>query len=476
WLNTMDHGRRRSTNAPPQADFNRSADANGILVWNSAPEGELTFRVSRRGYMDSEYVQVKADESEKTIVLLPAFEISGKVQDETGQPIQRFRMICGWPDRDAQKQIIGTRWSTIERFWLNFSGGEFRHVLEEPLVVGTSNPGYRFKIEAEGYEPFISRPIEPTETKVKLDVTLRRAGATFVTVWLPDGQPAANADVGLVAAGSSLELVPGGFSRANIQDLTALLRTDARGQFQFYPEPERDRVVVAHPRGYAEVLSTTLSNEPRIQLQPWARIEGAYKIDGQPAPDRALTVDLAHGSPNTVRCGGSFEVKTDSEGRFIFPLVPPGRIRLMEWVAGQSGAQSVRTGSSRKEVSVEPGQTLWVDLGGKTYRVTARIRVAGDLQLPSDAVTQYLLWPSTGNTPDHSSESVGRICPLKGNSDGTWTARELMPGQYVFQIHIASRENPGVPLTSGHSTAVMVPAAVPDAPIDFGEIVLGKAE
>jgi RNA polymerase sigma factor (sigma-70 family) len=477
WLNTFPV-RNPSTNKPPQVDFTRNTDESGIMFWGSAPEGDLTFKVSRRGYLDSGDVHVRAGETEKTIVLLPALEIFGKVQDENGQPIPRFRLICGWPDRDAQKQIVGTRWSMVERHWLNFSGGEFRHVLEEPIVGGMRNPGYQFKIEAEGYAPFISRVVEAGESKARLDATLRRSAALVVTVLLPDGQPAVSADVGLVSAGSSFELIPGGFCRTHVQDLTSLLRTDTRGQFRFQAEPARERIIVAHRQGYGEATPESLAEQPVIQLHPWSRIEGAYKIDGQPATGRALTVDFAKGSHNTVLCGGSFDVQSDSQGRFAFPIVPPGRIKLVEWVSRESDGRTVRNGFNQKEVVVEPGQTVRVDLGGNTYRVAANIRMAEDLQLPPGVHTHCSLWPHTGITPERQvlPNSPGRAYLLKSNPDGTWTATEVPPGKYVFHVRVVAPQT-GTLLASGLSSVVIdITSEVPAAPIDFGEIVVTKAE
>jgi RNA polymerase sigma factor (sigma-70 family) len=477
WLNTHP-AVRLSTNKPPQVEFTQSADDNGIMIWNSAPKGDLTFKVSQRGYMDSGDVHVRADETDKTVVLLPPLEISGTVQDESGQPIPRFRLICGSPQRDGQQRIVGTSWSMVERHWLNFSGGEFRHLLEEAIVGGMPNPGYQFKIEAEGYAPFISRVVEPSESKVRLDATLHRSTAVIVTARLPNGQPAVKADVGLVAPGAFFELVPGGFSRTAVQDLTALLRTDARGQFQFHTAPARERIIVAHRQGYGEATPETLAREPMIQLQPWGRVEGTYRINGQPVPGRALNVDLAKGSHNTVRCGASFEVQTDSQGRFVFPMVPPGRLKLMEWVPSQSGGQTVRTGFSQKEVSVDPGETVRVDLGGNTCRVTANVRMAEDLQLPPSTHTHYFLWPQVWNNPEQplAKESVAHAYELTSNPDGTWTGKEVAPGQYVFQVRVVAPQN-GTLLASGRSSVVIdIPAEPSNTPLDLGEVVVTSAQ
>ena len=53
------------------------------------------------------------------------------------------------------------------------------------------------RLRRTGYAPFVTREVGPDEGNVQLDIALSPAPSTSVTVLSRDGQPAANADVGL---------------------------------------------------------------------------------------------------------------------------------------------------------------------------------------------------------------------------------------------------------------------------------------
>ena len=86
WLDTFERGPIREPNkkpAPVQIDFNREADNDGRLEWDSAPDQDLKFGVSASGYMQSDDITVRPDGAEHLITLTPALTISGTVRDAT---------------------------------------------------------------------------------------------------------------------------------------------------------------------------------------------------------------------------------------------------------------------------------------------------------------------------------------------------------------------------------------------------------
>ena len=97
---------------------------------------------------------------EHEIVLTPALTVSGTVPDErTGAPIPRFRIITGWPSPDRASGTMGATWSSIDRFWLSFEGGQFQHLYEELVRGGLKEPAFLFKFEADGYAPLVTRTV-----------------------------------------------------------------------------------------------------------------------------------------------------------------------------------------------------------------------------------------------------------------------------------------------------------------------------
>jgi len=350
-----------------QADFHAKTDAEGKAVWENAPDAELILDFQASGFMRVDGVTIQPDGKEHLVTLPPALVITGTVRDaENGQPIPRFRIITGWPSPDHATGKMNALWSAIDRFWLTFTGGEYRHAFEEPLVVGTENRGYLLKFEADGYAPFVSRLLGANEGEVRLDVILRPAAAMTVTVTKPDGRPAANADVGLVASGARLQIIPGGFSRSHMDNGGSLLTCDRQGQFRLPADDSINRVIVACADGYAEATRASLAADPSIRLQPWGRLEGTSYAADKPAAGRQFQLQFMDRDSTTVTFDfNAYRVETDADGHFAFPKAPPGHFRLrrlMPRPAAEAGATIWEFGEST-EVEILPGKTSTVNPG-----------------------------------------------------------------------------------------------------------------
>jgi hypothetical protein len=85
---------------------------------------------------------------------------------------------------------VAPQWNAGGRFWPSFTGGEFRHPLQEGVIGGTPNPGYVFRFEAEGHLPFITRVYQADEGEARLDVELRPAEQVRVIAYTPWGEVA----------------------------------------------------------------------------------------------------------------------------------------------------------------------------------------------------------------------------------------------------------------------------------------------
>jgi hypothetical protein len=289
--------------------------------------------------------------------------ISGSVTDATtGLPIPTFRIITGCPTTDTTTGATGAEWSTIDRFWLKFQGGTFHYTYTEPVVGGAPNPGYIFKFEADGYAPFVTRPVASDEGSVEFNVTLRPSASASITVLLPDGQPAVAADVGLVSTGSRLDFQPGGFSHENIQSAESLLATDKAGRFSLSADPTVTEIVIAHPEGFAQTTPADLAAATTIQLQPWSRVEGTLLFDGQPASGRDVALRLENDDFQTIYADyDKFKSTTDSAGHFVFPQAPPGarQLALMVTVEVHPNGRSW-SNVALTNLDLPPGETVTV--------------------------------------------------------------------------------------------------------------------
>lgn len=350
----------KETGPPPvQAKVNTTVDAEGRWVWDSAPDQELEFDLAAPGYCRVNRYKVVPDGKEHTIVLAAALAVSGTVCNAAGQSIPKFRIICGWPETNSLDGVVTPRWSAEDRYWMNYTGGQYWHTFVEAINGNNSHPSYMLKFEAEGYAPFISRPILGSEGKVQLDVKL--STATMIQVVLPDGSAASDIPVVFVSKGSQLLFSPEGLVKQGSQEKFYSIKTDAQGCFRHPEDPSIQRVMVVHADGFADLTPDVLSSTRTMHLEKWARLEGTYYTTGKPAVGRVVYFQLGQGDFSTVISHPrTFVQEVDDQGRFVFPKVPPGKNILvwLEPIPGTQGAShSTRT---LTEVETRAGETAFV--------------------------------------------------------------------------------------------------------------------
>jgi hypothetical protein len=498
WLDTINRGMASAdASAAPraQADFNRQTDANGRIEWDSAPDQELTFDFSGAGYLRANDVKITPDGQEHVITLPPALTISGTVRDaQTGEPIPKFRIITGWPENNPFTGTTNNHWSSIDRFWLSFEGGQFRHVFVEQVLGGTPNPGYVFKFESEGYAPFVTRVVAGNETDARFDVTMESAVTTSVSIVLPDGRTAANADVGLISPGARLQLRAGSFARGP-ESGGSLLTADSHGRFSLPADDSVKRIIVAHPEGYGEATPAQLAVQPTLTLQPWGRLEGTFLSSGKPAVGRLVMFQLGEGDFDGVFTDfQAYQKKTDADGKFAFPQVPPGNHSLVEMVP-VPGATAAWTHEPLLDVGIHPGETTTVSLGASGYTITASPRLPADL--PHEAgrsvfasVHTPIPTPPAELTNDPAALAQWRATPafrhairsmrhyqLKETFGGIFTAENVPPGEYVATVVANEASTNGIPKIGARiELLVTVPADPPSGTLDLGELTLQASQ
>jgi len=478
--------------APIQAEFNPVTDALGSAVWWNAPDRELRFDFHKRGHMRVSGVVLRPSDEEHVVTLPPALVVSGTVTDaSSNQPMPRFRMTVGWPDSSG-----APRWSTLDRFHLNFEGGTFRHAMEEAAIVGIANPGYLFKFEADNYAPFVSRRVTHDEGEVTLEVRLEPTLTVQVTVLGPDNRPLPDADVGLATQGNQLTLLPGRLDRRNSVPQV----TDAQGQFRWSADAAVIRVLVLHPVGFAMVLPADLSKDPTVRLQPWSRIEGVVWRGGRPAADVQFMLAIPELPRNAVAFDfNAYRPTSDSEGRFTFPMVPPVPLNLIELVDVELAENSGRPGGRswthrpRGQLGLKPGEIHHVEIGKNDRIIRLGLRpppgVQGTIRFaalttpgpvpPQDIRKDPAALQRWAQLPEIRAALEKAIqVPLTRTGDGRWESGEIQPGQYRIQAAVLP---PGVePSPSVVPTVLDAPVLVPDSAesgvIDLGELLLQPLE
>lgn len=501
WLDTHRNGPiNQPRPIPVQADFSPRSDENGLVVWSNAPDTELQFDIAATGYMRLNEFKARPDGEEHVVVLNPALVVSGQVTDaETGKAIPRFRIVTGWPRMNFD-QSMGVNWSSFERDWLNFTGGKYRHAFEDTLIRGTANPGYALKFEADGYASFVSRVIKPDEGEVQLDVALKPATIEKYTLLLPDGRPAANAEVGLISPGMRLELAPGRFNRQSVPSGGSILLADKEGRVQLSPDDSVHTVMMVHPQGFLCLSRAAVRGQEYLQLQPWGRIEGVVTHGGEPVAGREFSLEFAQLKSSDVWFGyTAYRAKSDAEGKFVFAQVPPGQLKLVRIVPVQI---SERMGSwsdkPEKNVEVRPGETTQVALSGEGYTVTARVRwpagvdrsrlehIGGFVHTPPPAWVQGWMKNRTSGTistndPQWQAYAAEMQAYEKAAKrfqmtfvNNVFTAEEVPAGEFNVSIFVVVRPDEGKTnsLALTGEARVIIPAEPPNGTMDAREIEL----
>ena len=223
-----------------------------------------------------------------------------------------------------------------------------------------------------------------TTTKPASAPATRSAGM-LLKFMLPDGSPAADADV--YTCRQANRYIPLCF-KDNAPDMEMRVgslrhdRTDPAGQVQLYPPDEDDySVCVVAPEGHIELAADDVEPGDRFSLQRWARLEGVLVRGDTPRADVPISLDIILRS-FTREILFSYSTKTDAQGRFRFERVIPGGGRNLLG-RGLLLPYSRKNGLMFRDYEVldpplAPGRTARLLLGARGRAVTGTIRVPGD--------------------------------------------------------------------------------------------------
>jgi hypothetical protein len=191
------------------------------------------------------------------------------------------------------------------------------------------------------------------------------------TVLLPDGKPAALAEVAAFVTGHPLRVRQNMMLDLVNQD--RVTKADENGQFSFTPAGDATEVYATHAAGYAELTIAQLAAATnQIILQPWGRIEGTLTVGGKPQNDWWISANDAVSGRTISRDFTTFGARTDADGRFVLTNVPAGEWRIANQAIGRNG--NMRQDLA-KQVSVKPGETVKLQLGADGHTVTGRLTV-----------------------------------------------------------------------------------------------------
>ncbi|MCW5559026.1 MAG: carboxypeptidase regulatory-like domain-containing protein, partial [Verrucomicrobiae bacterium] len=340
-----------------EIEWSAVTDAEGRFEWDSAPGETLEFDFSAAGWAQRRRMKLAPQAEEQVITLKPPRRIVGRVVDaQEGRPIPKFEIIPAHGDAERFYSV----WFADQKSFRDPDGR-----FELTLIDLEHNV---MRVHAEDYEPRMV--VIPEEGQVEMTIELKPDPGLTGMVVTPKGEPVANAEVALCEdeGNTPVFLDRNGIAKDLSELGSPLVTTGTDGRFKLRSLPKANRVLAVNADGYAEVSPAALRATGTMVLQPWGRIEGVAWSEGRPAAGVELLL-TSSGSPRLSF--QSYQVVTDTEGRFVWDHVPPGR-RTIVWLV-KNGSRSW-SHSHGKEVEVPPGKTAVVELGRTGTTLTGRVR------------------------------------------------------------------------------------------------------
>ncbi|HUW17994.1 MAG TPA: carboxypeptidase regulatory-like domain-containing protein [Sedimentisphaerales bacterium] len=353
-------------------DWNSKTDSEGRFRWDDAPEDEVFFMVAGREYVTISGLALSASAQEHIIEMHRPLRVRGNVIDAVSKaPVRSFKLIPGTKSKSDGR--VG--WSRGQA--AAFSNGSYE------FEFNYAGDLYTILIEAERYQPGISRVFDIAEEQAVFDFELQRGEGPSGVVYLPSGEAAVNVEVALCTASAGAHIRNGQFFQKQYQRIIA---TGANGRFSFPPQTETYLLVAVGDEGYAKVTEEDFEWAGHIILQPWGRVEGVVRIGGKPGAKEDLWLDSelpAKYAVPRVRC--DYQTVSDAQGKFVFERVVPGTARVVH----EKRRVGQMSDSRVAPVEVVAGETVSVVIGGQGRTVVGRVAVPADYGKPINWANGY---------------------------------------------------------------------------------------
>ena len=360
------------------------ADENGLYRWTWAPEDRVLFRFSKKGYMmifsdpgSPNANWLVAGEKTHEIVMFPEIVASGTVvDDETGEPVTDFTAAYG--NIIANFYAGGILWQPQRE---SFQDGRFEYSIQF-----AHDEGYRLRIDADGYESFISGDIKPGETRRQFEIRLKKIAGLSGTVLLPDGSPAAGTKIFVAGDGGYLQVSnPPDSYQTRDEFLTT--RAGADGTFTLSLKPDdKFGIYFEHPQGLAWARRDDFLKDPVVRLRGFAKLEVVVPQEYTDGPEAHIWLRTNLGGDGFGHVGYQEPLKP-GKTHYTFEKIVAGKNRFAIWkrspdhlwVQGSTGQEAVQI-----PFEIAEGETKTL-----TDLTFAGTTVTGKITLPASVKEQF---------------------------------------------------------------------------------------
>ena len=297
-------------------DWETKTGPDGRFRWDDAPREPVWIDAYQEGLIAIRNREVPATEGVALIKMNRALTISGTVVDSrTRRPIEAFSVTPG-VDQQNGFSTYWERSKTRQR-----SSGRYEIELTEP-----AENGHRLRIEADGYAPGISRPINDGEADPRFDFELVASEAMTGLVKLATGTPVEGADVVLVVP-SQPAFIENGRPPTGLDH--RVVKTGPDGRYSFPAIEPPFTILALDDRGVAQARSQDLARNNELILKPWGRIEGTLRVGSQPGAGMPLLINgPQNGRTEQAIPWFQYSATADASGQFVFDRVVPGSVAV----------------------------------------------------------------------------------------------------------------------------------------------------
>ncbi len=382
----------------------------------------------------------------------------------------------------------------------------------DPLVLsGTktavllTDPPEKVHLPADFYAPPNSSE-SPYEVEAEEGVTaglpFPKVDETAVSVLLPDGSPAAGAEY-VVTRGRGAIFIEDGHVDARMAKPS---KTGEDGKMSPRRTSEGSEIVVVHEGGWAHVTAKDAQAKKQITLTAWGAVEGTLRIGSKVGANEKVSVDrtIFTDPGKSPQVSFWYHVTTDDKGHFSLSHCVTGEVEAGWHRTLDRGSYT----TSQNHVTVEPGKTATVTVGGVGRPVIGRVHVPEEIKgrlatawlngnmsssdspwetmsLPRDwmemSSEQQQNWRRDylkEHTSDieKSSRHVYKQYRFGIDQDGSFRIEDVTAGKYGWSLAIQAPQSRGVTDILAHaSTRFDVPemeGGRSDEPLDLGTIPL----
>ena len=413
----------------------------------------------------------KADATPATAKETKVLVIRGRVTDaETGKPIQKFRSVRA----PFNPRGTPSPWQshTVERH----EGGRYE------LRLDRAWDQLRVRVDAEGYMPAVTQPVERAAGEVTADVELQPHPGFEGRVVTPDRQPVEGASVALATWTNEVNVTEGRLEfSTHGRKLGTIVKTKSDGSFVLPPDVDAGTVVIVHDKGYAAASPDDV-RRGAVELQSWGTVRGRLLLGGKPTPGWTVAAGSIRPSGANypyINVSGP-RVTTDADGNFTIDKLAPGKFSVQLWVPGKEPQSWVAVRGAEAWVDVGPGVATELTLGGEgrpvVGRVVARGRRPQEVDFSKVKLRLILEAPHIGFPGDDAvwqaqhkflTGDHGKLYThdLRINDDGTFRIDRLPQGTYQLIGPVRGQLLPNARLTVDP-----MPGGKSDEPIDVGEL------